>query len=201
MEGHAGEFSVDYSDIGRKRIDYWDEDNLSLSLFRYKPGKSGRTDEATQFILGFKASDSACLSVALMQVHGAVEQFSERWKCELGCRHIVPVPSHLAHEVSPSSKLACRFIAKMFPWLQYPEELLFRRESVTPAHLYPGQRPTYMEHLESLGCSKADLGGAGVLLFDDVRTTGDTSQACKRRLQLGAQCGEVVRLFLGRTEA
>ncbi len=192
---------MDYGDIGRKRIDFWDEDNLSLSLFRYKPGKSGLTDEVTQFILGFKASDSACLSVALMQVHGAVEKFAERWKYELGCSHIVPVPSHTAHKVSPSSTLACRFIAKMFPWLQYQEGLLFRRESVTPSHLYPGQRPTYMEHLESLGCSKADLRRAGVILFDDVRTTGDTSQACKRRLQLDAQCGEVVRLFLGRTEA
>jgi hypothetical protein len=94
VEGHAGEFSVGtnpYSDIGRKRIDFWDEDNLSLSLFRYKPGKSGLTDEVTQFILGFKASDPACLPFALMQVQGAVENFSESWKCELGCRHIVPV--------------------------------------------------------------------------------------------------------------
>jgi predicted amidophosphoribosyltransferase len=204
VEGHAGEFSVEtnpYSDIGRKRIDFWDEDNLSLSLFRYKPGKSG-TDEVTQFILGFKALDSACLQAAAMQIYDAVGKFSEDWKREQDCRHIVPVPSHIAHKVSPSSKLVCHFIAKKFPWLQYPEELLFRRESVIPAHqAYPGQRPTSMEHFESLGCSKVDLGRAGVILFDDVRTTGDTSQACKRRLQLDAKCGEVVRLFLGRTEA
>lgn len=187
-----------YSDIGRRRIDYWDEDNLLLSLFRYKPGKSGQTDQATQLILGFKNSDPVCLSAALRQVKDAVERFAEIWQCELGCCHIVPVPSHIAHEVSPSLKLACRFIAKMSPWLQYPEELLFRRESVIPTHLaFPGQRPIYMEHLESLGCSKADLRRTGVILFDDVRTTGDTSQACKRRLQLDAKCGEVVRLFLG----
>ena len=193
---------MEFSHIGRQRIDFWDEDNLSLSLFRYRPGKSGQTDEATQFILRFKESDSACLPVALMQVYEALGRFSEDWKCELGCRYIVPVPSHLAHEVSPSSKLVCRFIAKMFPWLQYPEDLLFRKESVTPAHLaYLGRRPTSTEHFESLGCNKADLEGAGVILFDDVRTTGDTSQACKRRLQLDTRCGEVVRLFLGRTEA
>ncbi len=197
-------FSVEadpYSDIGRKRIDFWDEDNLSLSLFRYKPGKSGLTDEATQLILGFKNSDPICLSAALMQVNDAVGKYSEIWKSELGCRHVIPVPSHMAHKVSPSSELACRFIAKMFPWLQYQQELLFRRESVIPAHpAYPGQRPTSPAHFQSLGCSEADLRGAGVILFDDVRTTGDTSQACKRRLQLDAKCGEVVRLFLGRTE-
>jgi hypoxanthine-guanine phosphoribosyltransferase len=88
----------------------------------------------------------------------------------------------------------------MFPWLQYPEGLLFRRESINPAHLaYPGQRPTSMEHFQSLGCRKADLEGAGVILFDDIITTGDTSQACKRRLQQDTKCGEVVRPFLGKT--
>lgn len=204
MEGRAGGFSVGndpYSDVGRKRIEFWDEDNLSLSLFRYRPVKYGLTDEATQLVLGFKNSDPACLSAAVMQIKDAFEKVSENWKNEFGCRYIVPVPSHIAHEVSPSSKLACLFIAKMFPWLQYPEDLLFRRESVTPAHLYPEQRPTLTEHFESLRCSKADLGGVGVILFDDVRTTGNTSQACRRRLRDDANAGEVVRLFLGRTEA
>jgi hypothetical protein len=189
-----------YSDIGRERVDFWDDDNLSLSLFRYKPGKHGQTDKATQFILCFKESRSACLSTALMQVYEAMRKFSEDWRRELGCHYIVPVPSHLAQQIPPSSKLMCSFVARMFPWLQYPEELLFRRESVTPAHLsYPGQRPTSTEHFQSLGCRKANLEGAGIILFDDVITTGDTSQACKRRLQQDAKCGEVVRLFLGKT--
>lgn len=190
-----------YSNIGRRRIDFWDEDNLSLSLFRYRPGKSGQTDEATQFILRFKECDVDCLPVALMEVYDAVGKFSENWKHELGCRYIVPVPSHLAQKISPSSRLMCRFIAKMFPWLQYPEELLFRKETVEPAHLaHPWQRPTSTEHFESLGCSKADFNGDGVILFDDIRTTGDTSQACRRRLRQDTRCGEVVRVFLGRTE-
>jgi len=187
-----------YADIGRNRIDFWDEDNLSLSLFRYNPVTSGLSDDVTQFILGFKDSDSDCLGRATMEVYDAMAKFSEDWKCEYDCRYIVPVPSHTAHEVSFSSKFVCQFIAKMFPWLQYREELLFRRESVTPSHLaYPEQRPTATEHFESLGCSKADLGGAGVILFDDVRTTGNTSQACKWRLQNDVKSGQVVRLFLG----
>jgi hypothetical protein len=189
-----------YSDIGQERIDYWDPDNLSLSLFRYKPGKLGQTDKATQFVLCFKESGSACLSTACVQVYKALGKFSEDWKREFDCRYVVPVPSHLAHEVSPSSKLMCGFIAKMFPCLRYPEDLLFRKESVTAAHMaYHGQRPTATEHFRSLGCRKADLDGAGVILFDDIRTTGDTSQACRWRLQQNAKCGEVVRLFLART--
>jgi predicted amidophosphoribosyltransferase len=191
---------MDYSNIGRERIDFWDEDNLSLSLFGYKSGKLGQTDKASQFVLCFKESGAACLSTACVQVYEALGKFSEDWKRKFDCRYIVPVPSHLAHEVSPSSKLMCGFIAKMFPWLQYPEKLLFRKESVPAAHLaYPGQRPTSTEHFQSLGCSDADLAGAGVILFDDMRTTGNTSQACRWRLQQDAKCGEVVRLFLART--
>jgi hypothetical protein len=189
-----------YNDIGRERIDFWDEANLSLSLFRYKPGKTGQADKATQFILCFKESSSACLSTAVVQAYEALGKFAEDWKREFGCRYIVPVPSHLAYTISASSKLMCLFIVRMFPWLQYPEDLLYRRESVTPAHLAcPGQRPTSTEHFQSLACNKADLGGAGLILFDDIVTTGDTSQACKRRLQQDAKCGEVVRLFLGKT--
>ena len=190
-----------FSDIGRKRIDFWDEDNLSLSLFRYKPGKSGQTDDVTQLILGFKNGDSECFKEAMIQVYDAVGKLSEDWKRERGCRYIVPVPSHVAHRVSESSHKLCQILVSMFPWLQFPEKLLFRKESVVAAHqAYPGQRRTSTQHFESLGCRKADLGGAGVILFDDVRTTGDTSQACKRRLQADTRCGEVVRLFLGRTE-
>jgi hypothetical protein len=191
---------VDYSNIGRERIDSWDEDNLSLSLFRYKPGEIGRTDTATRFVLCFKESGSACFSTAVAQVFEAVGKFAEDWKREFGCRYIVPVPSHLAGHVSPSSRSMCRFVVRNFPWLQYPEELLFRKENVPAAHLaYPGQRPTATKHFQSLRCSKADLAGAGVILFDDVRATGNTSQACRWRLQQDAKCGEVVRLFLART--
>src|SRR5260370_21281499 len=121
-------------------------------------------------------------------VCGWLGRFAEEWKREFGCRYIVPVLSQLACNFSPSSKLVCRFIVRMFPWLQYPEELLFRRENVTPAHLaYPGQRPTSTEHFQSLGCNNAGLGGAGLILFDDIVTTGDTSQACIRRLQQDAK--------------
>jgi hypothetical protein len=94
----------------------------------------------------------------------------------------------------------CRFMSSVFPFLQYPEDLLFRKQSVRPSHMaLPWERPTPNDHFESLACKKADLAGAGVILFDDVRTTGSTSQGCRWRLQQ-AGCGHVVRIFLGKTE-
>jgi hypothetical protein len=174
-------------------------------LFEYKPRRTEQTDEVTQFILSFKAfdqdRDSADLQAAILQVHDAIEKFAERLDIEFGCRFIVPVPSHVAYQISASSRSLCFFIARMFPWLQYPEDLLFRRVSVVAAHqARAGQRPTSMDHFRSLGCSNVDLCGAGVILFDDIKTTGDTSQACIRRLKQDTNCGPVVRLFLGKTE-
>lgn len=77
---------MDYSDIGQEGIDSWDEVNLSLSLFRYEPGKLGRTDKATQFILCFKEFGSDCFSDAVAQVFEAMERFAESWKREFDCR-------------------------------------------------------------------------------------------------------------------
>jgi hypothetical protein len=39
------------------------------------------------------------------------------------------------------------------------------------------QAATVAEHFQSLACSQGDLTGAGVILFDDVRTSGTTRQA------------------------
>lgn len=190
-----------YDEIGSRRLDSWDEDNLSLALLRYKPSNSDATDQASQFILGFKNFDLSCVQVAMMQVYDAVRRFSEDWRRDFGCRYIVPVPSHAALQVAQPSKMVCHFIASMFPWLQYPEQLLFRKRSVLAAHMarFSGERPTANEHFESLGCKKTDLAGAGIILFDDVRTTGSTSQGCRWRLQQDTGCGDVVRVFLGKT--
>jgi predicted amidophosphoribosyltransferase len=173
-----------------------------LSLFVFKTVRSGQADEVTKFIHAFKASkDHECFKAAIVEVYDAAGESIEGWKPEsnYNCRYVVPVPSSRAHEVSAFSKDMCSFIASTFH-LEYPERLLFRERSVLPSHMATyWQRLSVKDQFDSLGCSKANLAGAGVILFDDIVNTGDTSQACKRRLQ-DAKCGEVVRLFLGRTE-
>lgn len=185
------------------RIDFWDEDNQSLSLFAYKPVRSRQYDEARELILGFKNSDPEYLSAAVEQVCYAFQAFGERWRCDLNCRYIVPVPSHTASQVSESSELVCTVLSGVFPWLQYPKGLLFRRMSVQPAHMIQPweRRLTPKEHFESLACGDIDLvEGAGIILFDDVRTSGNTSQGCRWRLKQDTHCGQIVRVFLARTE-
>jgi len=186
-----------------KRIDFWDEDNLSLSLFPYRPVCRGRNDEATRLVLGFKNFEHEYLDEAVRHAHDAFRKFAERWTGDFGCRYIVPVPRHTANQVSLSSKVLCGVLSDMFPWLEYRERLLFRRTSVPQAHMArPWKRPTPTEHFESLACRDADLVvGAGIILFDDVRTSGNTSQGCRWRLKQDTRCGEVIRVFLGRTEA
>jgi predicted amidophosphoribosyltransferase len=183
-----------WGDIGEERNDYWDEDNLSLSLFVYKSRADTR---ANRFILRFKEYDIECVSDAVDQLRDALKRHIDDWNKE--CRYIVPVPSHEANIVSRSSVYVCLCIAGT-SHLEYPERLLFRRTTVL-SHLNGSrQRPTVQEHFESLACRSADLGGATVLLFDDVRTTGNTSQACRCRLQEDVNAGQVVRLFRARVE-
>jgi predicted amidophosphoribosyltransferase len=180
----------------RERVGDWDEDNLSFSLFPYRPGGN---HAATQFILGFKNSDPACVATALLQAYEALRDPVERWKEEFNCRYIVPVPGHLAHTISPSSAAMCSYLAGVFN-LEYSEKLLFRKESTPPLHMArPWERLTPLEHFKTLGCAGINLQTAGVVLFDDVRTTGATSCAAKWRLQTDTGCGEVVRVFLGNT--
>jgi hypothetical protein len=196
-----------WKDLRQRRVDLWDEANLSLSLFTYRPRSSQRADEVTEFILGFKAydpehfspHDSECFKASIVEVCDAFKKCEDDWKRD--CRFVIPVPRHVARQVSPSSRDMCRCIAAVFR-LEYPEELLFRNESVEAAHMArPWERRlSSMEHFQSLACQRADLAGAGVILFDDIRTSGCTSDACRRRLKQDTKCGEVIRLFLGRTE-
>jgi len=143
----------------------------TTSRFPYSVTSQASPDKPmmfTQFILGFKNGDPECFKEAMIQVYDAVGKFSEDWKCERGCRYIVPAPSHVAHRVSESSHELCKILDSMFPWLQYREGCFSeKRVSVAAHQAYPGQRRTSTEHFESLGCRKADLAGASVILFDE----------------------------------
>lgn len=179
----------------------WSWDNLSLSLFVYRTVGSGQADEITKFILAFKASiDDECMKAAMVEIYDTAGEYIEEWKQQYNCRYVVPVPSSRAHEISRYSKAVCGFIAKIFH-LEYPEGLLFRERTVPSSHMAAyWQRLSVKEQFDSLGCRETNLAGAGVILFDDVRNTGYTSQACGRRLREDAKCGEVIRLFLARTQ-
>lgn len=194
--------TLPWSKIRGKRNICWSWDNLSLSLFVYKTAGSVQADEVTQFIHAFKASkDHECFKAAIVEVYGAAGESVEEWKREYNCRYVVPVPSSRAHEIAAFSADMCSFIASTFH-LEYPERLLFRERSVPPSHMANyWQRLSVKEQCDSLGCRDTNLAGAGIILFDDVRNTGNTSDACRRRLRDNTKCGDVVRIFLARTQA
>ncbi len=193
--------TLPWINIRGKRDVCWDSVNLSLSLFVYKTVGSGHSDEVSNFIHAFKASkDTECFKTAMVEVYDAAGEFIEEWKREFDCRYVVPVPSSRAHEISGYSKDMCSFIESTFH-LEYREGLLFRERSVPPSHMANyWQRLSVKEQCDSLACRETISNGAGVILFDVIRNTGNTSQACRRRLRDDAKCGEVIRLFLARTE-
>jgi predicted amidophosphoribosyltransferase len=192
--------TLPWINIREKRDVCWSWENKSLSLFVYRTVGSGQADEVTRFIHAFKASkDHECFKAAIVEVYEAAGKYIEEWKREYDCRYVVPIPSSRAREISGYSKEMCKFVASTFR-LEY-REALFRERTVPSSHMATyWQRLSVKAQCDSLGCRDTNLAGVGVILFDDVRNTGNTSDACRRRLRDDAKCGEVIRLFLARTQ-
>jgi predicted amidophosphoribosyltransferase len=195
--------TLPWINIREKRSVCWSWENESLSLFVYRTVGSGQADEVTRFIHAFKASrDHECFKAAIVEVYDAARESIEEWKTDekINCRYVVPVPSSRAREISGYSKDMCKFIASTFH-LEY-REALFRERTVPSSHMATyGEGLSVRDQFDSLACRESNLAGAGVILFDDVLNTGNTSQACRWRLQDDAKCGKVIRLFLARTHA
>jgi predicted amidophosphoribosyltransferase len=194
--------TLPWINIRRRRDVCWSwDDNPSLSLFVYNAVGSGHEDEVTDFIHAFKGSkDYECYKTAIVEVYEAAGKYIEEWKREYDCRYVVPVPSSRAREISGYSKDVCKFIASTFH-LEY-REALFRERTVPSSHMATyGHRLGGRDQFDSLACRETNLAGAGVILFDDVLNTGNTSHACRWRLKGDAKCGKVIRLFLARTHA
>lgn len=135
----------------------------------------------------------------MLEVYEIVRGYIEEWKRDYSCRYIVRTLQPLTNY--RLTQETCARIASIFR-LEYPEGLLFRESTVRSSHMASyWQRLSVKEQFDSLGCRRTNLAGAGVVLFDDVRNTGNTSDACRRRLRDDAKCGEVIRLFLARTES
>jgi predicted amidophosphoribosyltransferase len=65
----------------------------------------------------------------------------------------------------------------------------------------PGERPTYLEHKESIEyVGKIRDEHSSVIMLDDVITQGNVSSACRDILKSQMRCKRVIGLFLGRTE-
>jgi ComF family protein len=99
---------------------------------------------------------------------------------------VVPVPLHprrLAQRGYNHAALLARPIARWLGVPLRPRALVRTRDTPRQAGLAREERLVNLHHAFSRSEQHAALGGAHVLLVDDVRTTGATALACSRALE------------------
>lgn len=178
------------------------ESPLQLWVLPYYTKRSGNADGVSEFIWNFKDGKSTAVPLAIDLLVKAVAQEEEEIRNTFRCSFICSVPSSQKGCASPVAERVCCELAKKFPWLTHLAGALRRTQTVPRAHLCsPGNRPTLQKHLDTITYrDNYNLKGQNVLLFDDILTTGNTSDACTLTLQSGAHCGNVVGIFLGKTQ-
>jgi hypothetical protein len=195
-------YGYDYDEIRDNMLFEWDHDDDDLYLLKYIPKRSGRQCEATQFILDFKEGYNEAIELAISLLIAAVMNHESRLRREAKCRYLVCVPSSTAGGARGSADRACSALAERFSWLEYLPGALVRTRSVQKAAwAYPGERPDYRTHRETIEYKGPILKGKldGFIMFDDVITRKDTSRACRDIIRATTGHRRVVGIYLGRT--
>lgn len=171
-----------------------------FSVLPYRSKRSGKADQISQFVLAFKQGVDSAVQIAVQVVGDELDK--KKGRLLNAVSHIVCAPPHGRGFASPSSEFFCEQIANRFSLTHIPRALERTKFVRKAAYAPPGQRPTYNDHLDSIKYPgpSLDLRGRDILLFDDVLTSGDTSDACRDILIAATGCKLVVGLFLARTQ-
>src|SRR4051812_34010563 len=196
-----------YREINAKIISEWDEDNHSIYALQYD-------NSVPTFIKALKgeASISGCEATAsrgfaLALAADLLSQCVERFRAEVfeehQCRFIAAVPSHQKGPALDCAELLCGMVADCFAELHHSKGALIRTETVLQSHkVQTCERPTHTDHSSTLRYAGPCISGTeGLLLLDDVRRKGETSQACIHEIMETTGCSResIIRLFLART--
>jgi hypothetical protein len=192
--------SIDITLLRQNAVNTLEENHLWVLPYYTK--RSGNADGVSAFIWQFKDGYVQAFNVALELLSNAIEKHEHFLRTKYGCSLIAAAPSSKQGFPKPLPENVCSELARRHSWMAYAPRLLQRTRTVRQAHRCPpGGRTTFFDHLETIACgAQYNLERRGVLLFDDVLTTGDTSLACASTLRQQANCGNVVGLFLGRTQ-
>lgn len=177
--------------------------NYDLFVLPYFSKRSGQNNDVTEFILSFKNNWSGALRLASILVGDAVAANETQLRDEYECEYVLAAPSSSMGTAGIATEYVCEMLASRFSWLTHLRGALQRTTAVAKsAYAAPGERPGYQQHLETISYvgPTLNLGGKGVILFDDVFTRGKTSSACRTIIWNATRSSYVIGVFLGRTQ-
>ena len=184
---------------------FWDEQQ-NLCLFPYHPKDSPLRNQFTELVWSFKRNeDSAVRTVTQMAVR-AFTQNESKLRAIQPFWYLVAMPPHEAggHNL-PCEILCARLAMNCSSWIHHLPNALERAGDVAKSSMakHEGKkRPDYWDHAASIsyiGPEEISTEKYGILLVDDVFTTGNTFHACYGILKDATSCESISGFFVGKT--
>jgi predicted amidophosphoribosyltransferase len=186
--------------ISESLLAVWE--GYNFLLLRYFTKRSGKNNDATAFILAFKENWPKAVKLASKMMIEGLTPYAGRLRDKLKCRYIVAAPPHSQGVAGEQSESLCEAVAEHFTLKHLPGALERTKTVQKAAYAGPGGRATRQEHEESIRWvgPALDLRKEGIILFDDVLTRGDTSEACGAVIRRATKCALITGIFLGKTQ-
>jgi hypothetical protein len=192
-----------YDDVSLEGME-WFQDILSFTLIKYFPRKGNSPDipSSTKLVWGFKDNLPLALSKVRDLAFEALRDYEDFEEFRWG--YLVVLPSHSAGSINMPCEYLCAELARAYPGqLVHLKQALRRTTTVERSATAPaGQRPTYIEHKNSIVYDGPKVSsGAKIIMVDDVLTRGETSNACRDILKRATGCKDVRGFFVAKTQS
>jgi len=172
----------------------WFDSRRKFALFQYTPSRHA--------VIAFKEGNEEALAELGQWVLGTLPGIRS-WLASASVRYIVSAPRHVVGGFAPGEAI-CAQLAAGLPGLEHLPGALVRTTETPSAYQSGADRLGVAAHLETIryvGPPLNQVHPFGIILFDDVHTSGATSAACELVLRLATGCDTVLGLFLSRTGA
>lgn len=184
---------------------FWDE-HQNLCLFPYHPKDSPLKNHLTELIWQFKRNEDPAVRIVTQMAVQAFTQNERILRAKRPFWSLVVMPPHEAGKRNLPCEILCARLAMNFSsWLRNLPNALERTGDVEKSSMakHEGKkRPGFLEHAASISyegpediCTEND----GILLVDDVFTTGNTFDACYGILKDATSCELIIGFFVGKT--
>lgn len=183
---------------------FWDE-SKNLCLFSYYPKNSFQKNQYTELVWQFKSEKTSAIRTVTQMAVQALAQNESKLRIKQPYWYLVTMPPHEAGQHNRSCEILCARLAMYYPWLRPLPNVLRRTADTVQSSMAKHRgtkRATYLDHALSIsyeGPKEIDAHDHGILLVDDVSTTGNTFQACYGILNDATRCKPIIGFFIGKT--